>query len=138
MPPETESISWNRSRAALKKDCSVQLSAVNGPPAPFAPPRGPESTCASTLPAAPTARHSETTLVAFDIAPVDISYPCFLPAPGKWYRINTGLVPVTVSVLVRRTRRQKMPLIMQAGTYNSLKDTHRREITFDRSLLVDL
>src|SRR6266852_4555830 len=49
--PDTESISWNRPRAALKKACSFAFSAGKGPPAPFVPPRGPGSVCARTLPA---------------------------------------------------------------------------------------
>src|SRR5229473_1553328 len=56
--PDTESISWNRPRAALKKACSFVFSAGKGPPAPFVPPRGPGSVCARTLPAPPSIKQN--------------------------------------------------------------------------------
>ena len=49
--PETESISWNRSLAALKKFTSSELRPAKGPPAPDGPPRTPGSCWANAVPA---------------------------------------------------------------------------------------
>src|SRR5579859_2970960 len=99
--PETESTSWNRSFAELKKFTSSEFKPARGPPAPAGPPRTPGSCWANAVPARssiPRARDKTDASLAVFIQksphpltnsanPLGYGFPTefYAPNPSKMY-----------------------------------------------------